>query len=153
MSRCVVCPSCADADEPCSECSPLEEYANENAALKARVGELEARIATIADENGGPHPVQPAEDSLTCIEAQFHAHDKRREDDAARVRELERQQAGYQSDYDELAKLVPKAPASVVSRVVERVGELEGALRPFAKRLAGDVEDLNRARKALEGGK
>jgi len=36
-----------------------------------RLGELEARIATIADEANGPHPVQSADDSLSEIEREI----------------------------------------------------------------------------------
>lgn len=36
--------------------------------LKGELSSLSQRCCTIADENGGPHPVQTADEALTCIE-------------------------------------------------------------------------------------
>ncbi len=152
---------------------------DENSALKVRVQQLESHIRELEEginttverwsEETGDGSMWGADAYVLAPIAEISEPEQRSCDEyrdaRKRVIELERQQAGYQSDYDELTELVPKGPASVVSRVVERVGELEGALRDAmaiigANRLmlgeyCGPQNVANielRARKALEGG-
>ena len=49
----------------------LATVGNRAESAERELADLHERITTIADENGGPHPVQSTDDSLSCIEKKF----------------------------------------------------------------------------------